>query len=64
MAMACSAGHLIATGHSLLSDPPDQWAWLPAWLRARLPSVPSAPRALGPTQRIVHNTVVTLNLGG
>ncbi len=46
----------------MLSAPPDQWRWMPDWLRQRIPNVPPPPPTLGPSERIMHDEVVTLDL--
>ncbi len=62
MAVDRRSGHLIAVRSTMLSAPPDQWRWMPDWLRARVPNIPPPPPTLGPSERIMHDEVVTLDL--
>lgn len=54
------SGHLIAISSVPVSAVPDRWAWLPMGVRARLPGIPPPP--LDSSQRIMRNTVLTLDV--
>ncbi len=61
MAVDTGTGHLVTAYATMSSDAPDRYSWIPAWLRARLPWVPPPPPSLGPNQRIVTHTALTLD---
>jgi len=55
-------GHLVTTYDTLSSgQPDDRYGWIPSWLRAHLPWVPPPPPSLGPNQRIITHTALTLD---
>jgi len=62
MAVDTESGHLVTTYDTLGSgQPDDRYGWMPNWLRARLPWIPSPPPALGPNQRLLTHTALTLD---
>ncbi len=61
MAVDTGTGHLVTTYDTLGSGQPDRYGWMPSWLRARLPWVPPPPPSLGPNQRILTHTALTLD---
>ncbi len=61
MAVDTGSGHLVTTYDTMSSGTPDRYSWIPRWLRARLPWVPPPPPPLGPNQRIITHTALTLD---
>jgi DNA-binding beta-propeller fold protein YncE len=61
LAVDPSSGHIFIATSSLRASYGDPWGWLPHWLRSRLPGIPQPPPALKPSQRILTNTVLTLD---
>ncbi len=61
MAVDTGTGHLVTTYATMSSGTPDRYSWMPAWLHARLPWVPPPPPSLGPNQRIITHTALTLD---
>jgi len=56
-----ASGHIVAAYSAMSSGPADRYDWMPAWLRGRLPWIPAPPPALGPNQRLITHTAMTLD---
>jgi len=39
----------------------DRYAWMPGWLRPRIPWIPAPPPSLGPNQRLLTHTALTID---
>lgn len=63
LAVDTGNGHAITVHDEIGDGPADSWGWMPAWLRKRVPWLPPPPSrpALGPNQRIMTNTALTID---
>jgi hypothetical protein len=52
------SGHVLVATSGLVPARADPWAWMPSWLRAHLPFIPPP---LGPAQRLLRSTLLTLD---
>jgi DNA-binding beta-propeller fold protein YncE len=61
LAVDTGTGHLVATYDTMAAAPADRYAWLPGWLRPRLPWIPPPPPSLGPNQRLLTHMALTID---
>ncbi len=54
-------GHIVTTYQTMSATAPDRYDWIPGWLRSRLPWVPPPPPSLGPNQRLITHTALTID---
>jgi len=64
LAVDSVTGHLVMSASSIQPAPTDSWSWLPSAVRSRIPAIPPPPPTLGPSQQVLHSTVLIVDPSG
>ncbi len=64
LAVDSLTGHLVMDASSIQPVPTDSWGWMPSAVRSRLPAIPPPPPTLGPSQQVLHSTVLIVDPSG